>query len=1471
MSSSDENTSQTFVSESDEQYVKLTHREHVLARPDSYIGSTELREEKMWVCERDGQFVHKNINWAPGLYKIFDEILVNAADNKQREPKLQTIKVEIKPEENKISVWNDGRGISISKQFDPSDGKEYWKPEFIFGQLLTSSNYDDTKEKTTGGRNGYGAKLANIYSTKFILDLYNTVEGLSYHQEFSDNMGVIGEAIVDKPKKALKSSYTCVTFYPDLKRFNLEKIGSDMLALMTRRVYDMAGILDGVKVYLNDELIEIKNWDAYCKKYLDGSDSNLITTIVNDNWKIALAPAKGEFRQISFVNAVNTPKGGNHVNLVTKHIVSFMTDYLETRKGKSKARVKPRQVKAFLFVFVNALIPNPTFDSQTKDTLTLPTSKFSEKFEIPKLFFEKIKKTPIPDLVLELAHFKDKSLVNKMKGTKKKKLFIEKLEDANEAGKKESSQCTLILTEGDSAKSMAVTGLSVVGRDYFGVFPLRGKLLNTRDASPTVLANNEEIQHIMQIMALDPQMKYEDGIDSLRYGHIMIMADQDVDGSHIKGLIINFIHSMWPSLIKIPGFLCEFVTPIVKVSRLSKVISFFTIPEFVNWKRDNNGGKGWKIKYYKGLATSTPEETKGYFSNFSRHKIDFVYGEENDEERINLAFSKKRADDRKIWLSNLDPETTYLGQDTDTISYSDFVDRELILFSNYANIRSIPSIIDGWKPGQRKILWVCLKNNIVKEVKVSQLAGKVSLLSAYHHGEDSLCQTIIGMAQDFVGSNNINVLKPIGMLGTRLMGGQDSGMPRYVYTELSPITRRIFHKEDDALLKYQADEGLPIEPVFYVPIIPMVLVNGSRGIGFGWSTDVPQFNPLDIIDNLRRKMRDEPIVPMDPWYSGFRGTITRLENGKWEVTGIVKKVNSTTIDITELPLFTWTYDYKRFLESLMTGEDKTKKTRKTKEATEEVKKFDPLISDFREYHSNVSVYFKVLVTPEQMAHIEEIGMNKFFKLTQVINSSNMTLFSSTGGIKQYKTAEEILEEFYPVRMQYYHERKLNMIRDKEGKLMKLTNQARFIKEFIDEIIELRNIPKKKILQILIDRHYDMIDPDEKKKSMKISEEAVIEEAKETTEEEEKEESDDDGAKSDDPVERGYDYLLSMKIWSMTKERYEKLLEQKEQAAADLLKIQETDEKTFWTTDLDSIQDFWKEFESARELLRKENRADANLSMTNSKPLSAKRKVTKKSKSDVSEDTMNEKQDSDSDAYAPPARKPRAPRKTKKSESEEQMTEEGEEKKPKTTKPKKIKEEDDEEEKKPKTTKPKKIKEEDEEEKKPKTTKPKKIKEENDDEEKKPKTTKPKKIKEEDEEEKKPKTTKPKKIKEEEDEEKKPKTTKPKKIKEEDEEEKKPKTTKPKKIKEEDDQVKTPKPTAKTATDIKKEQSPKKDTKKSAFEEESSDTPTDSIALRLKEKRLTGAKKSTSLLQYFAKESDEDSSSYSSDDTESYSY
>uniref|UniRef100_A0A8C9LDZ3 DNA topoisomerase 2 n=1 Tax=Pavo cristatus TaxID=9049 RepID=A0A8C9LDZ3_PAVCR len=1128
-------------------YQKKTQLEHILLRPDTYIGSVETVTQQMWVFDEDVGLNCRDVTFVPGLYKIFDEILVNAADNKQRDKSMSCIKVTIDPENNTISVWNNGKGIPVVEH----KVEKVYVPALIFGQLLTSSNYDDDEKKVTGGRNGYGAKLCNIFSTKFTVETACREYKKLFKQTWTDNMGKAGEM---KLKHFDGEDYTCVTFQPDLSKFKMTTLDKDIVALMSRRAYDIAGSTKDVKVFLNGKRLPVKGFRSYVDLYLKdkvdetGNALKVIHEEVNSRWEVCLTLSEKGFQQVSFVNSIATTKGGRHVDYVADQIVTKLIDVVK-KKNKNGVGVKPFQVKNHMWIFVNSLIENPTFDSQTKENMTLQAKSFGSTCKLSEKFIKGAVGCGIVESILNWVKFKAQTQLNKkcsaVKHTKIK--GVPKLDDANDAGSKNSIDCTLILTEGDSAKTLAVSGLGVVGRDKYGVFPLRGKMLNVREASHKQIMENAEINNIIKIVGLQYKKNYEDreSLKSLRYGKIMIMTDQDQDGSHIKGLLINFIHHNWPSLLR-HNFLEEFITPIIKASKNKEEIAFYSIPEFEEWKSSTQNYNSWKIKYYKGLGTSTSKEAKEYFADMARHRIGFKYSGPEDDAAITLAFSKKKVEERKEWLTNFMedrrqrklhglPEDYLYGKDTNYLTYNDFINKELVLFSNSDNERSIPSLVDGLKPGQRKVLFTCFKRNDKREVKVAQLAGSVAEMSSYHHGEASLMMTIINLAQNFVGSNNLNLLQPIGQFGTRLHGGKDSASPRYIFTMLSPLARLLFPPVDDNVLRFLYDDNQRVEPEWYMPIIPMVLINGAEGIGTGWSCKIPNFDIRETVNNIRRLMDGNEPLPMLPSYKNFKGTIDELGPNQYVISGEVSILDSTTIEITELPVRTWTQTYKeQVLEPMLNGTEKT----------------PPLITDYKEYHTDTTVKFVVKMSEEKLAEAEAVGLHKVFKLQTNLTCNSMVLFDHVGFLKKYESPQDILKEFFELRLRYYGLRKEWLIGMLGAESAKLSNQARFILEKIDGKIVIENKPKKELIQVLIQRGYES-DPVKAWKELQ-------------NKEEEGDESDEESAAATGP---DFNYLLNMPLWYLTKEKKDELCKQRDNKEKELEDLKCKSPSDLWKEDL----------------------------------------------------------------------------------------------------------------------------------------------------------------------------------------------------------------------------------------------------------------------------------------------------------------
>ena len=1162
----------------EEKYKKYELLEHILALPDTYIGSIEPQKITSYVFDETSKKMEiAELMYNPGLLKCFDEVIVNAIDHSMRlkaeEEKgkenikhVKNIKVTIDKTSGSISIFNDGNGVDIKKHSTYGD---LWIPELIFGELLTSTNYDKGEEKIWGGKNGYGSKLTNIFSKEFTIETIDHYTNKIYSQTFRNNM-----TERDKPtvKASSKAPYTQITFTPDYERFGIKNITDDIYKLFHRRVIDACATTNkDVSVSFNGEKISIKDFEKYCELFLDKKEQPLIYEACGERWEIgASISSSGSFEYLSFVNGINTIKGGKHIEYITNMITKNLVDMTLNKKKKA---VKTQHIKDNLIIFVKALIVNPSFDSQSKETLTTPVAKFGSKCELSEKFYEKLFKSGIIDKALSITEFYDKKKLVKTDGKKISRIIVPKLDDANLAGTKNSAECTIILTEGDSAKTMATAGLSVIGRDRYGVFPLRGKILNVKDATMQKISDNNEIAAIKKILGLEQNKKYKD-ISELRYGSIMIMTDQDHDGSHIKGLIFNIFQSMWHELYEIPGFLTSMLTPIIKATNNKKeVIEFYNMSDYEKWSETINAKNGsWKIKYYKGLGTSDDNEAKEYFKNMK--KVTYMY-DDNADEVIDLAFNKKRADDRKLWLQNYDKDNV-LDYSKLNVDYKSFVDKDLIHFSNRDLQRSINHLCDGLKESTRKIIYACFKKKLyTNEIKVAQLSGYVSEVSAYHHGENSLQQAIVGMAQIFVGTNNINLLCPNGQFGSRCQGGQDASSARYIFTMLSKLTRLIFKEEDNSILNYQNDDGQQIEPEFYVPIIPMILVNGGIGIGTGYSTNIPQYNPNDIIsickiicnaikltdisinslediENINETIKILEINEITPYYLGFKGSIVKAEKNSYISRGIYKWIDDSTVEISELPIGSWTEDYKEFLENMIINNLNNLKYIENHYTSKNVKFV---------LHFNTNVRQSI-----------EGNFDVLFKLQSSKNLSinNIHLFNKDGVIQKYESAIEIIKEWAETRIVKYFERKNYQLKNLEKEAKVLSNKMRFILDVINGTIQIMNKKLSEVTQKLIELKYDpIVEENIDKDEDNLPEENIDKDAKEIN-------------------YKNYNYLLKLPISQLTYDR-KIILEKEFNELNDKLKIlRNTNIEDLWLKDLTELE---KEWESHKDLILKEYEND----------------------------------------------------------------------------------------------------------------------------------------------------------------------------------------------------------------------------------------------------------------------------------------
>jgi DNA topoisomerase-2 len=1127
-------------------YQQKTDKQHILDNPDTYIGSVEEIDSNQWIVTsepgNDDKIVEKNIKYIPGLFKLFDEGIVNCRDHVVRMIQsiangqancLPVTNIEVTiDDDGTITMLNDGNGIDVAEHPE----HKMWIPEMIFGHLRTSTNYDKTEKKIVGGKNGFGFKLVLIWSTYGSVETVDHIRGLKYKQEFKNNLDEICKPSITKCKN---KPYTKITFKPDYKRLGINGLTPDLIALLKKRTYDVAAITDkNLKVKYNDKLIPIKNFQQYIDMYIgDKSGAPRVYEENGDRWEYAVALTKtDEFVQISFVNGIHTAKGGKHVEYILNQITRKLVEFIEKKK---KVKVNPNSIKEQLILFIRCDIENPAFDSQTKDYMNTPSSKFGSKCDVSDKFIEKIAKMGVMDAALQLTEVKENKAAKKTDGVKSKSVRgIPKLTDANWAGTEKSKDSIIIFCEGDSAKAGIISGLSSDDRNSIGVYPMKGKVLNVRGESVKKISENKEISEIKKILGLETGKKYlniEDVHKNLRYGKVLFMTDQDLDGSHIKGLGINLFQSEWPTLANIPEFIGFMNTPILKAKKGALELDFYNDGEYNEWKEENDS-KGWKIKYYKGLGTSTGKEFREYFEK--KKIVGFLHSEKSDD-AIDMVFNKKRADDRKDWLKLYDRDA-YLDTNKKNVSYEEFINRELIHFSKYDCDRSIPNLMDGLKISLRKILFSGFKKNLTTEIKVAQFSGYVSEHSGYHHGEASLNAAIVGMAQNFVGSNNINLFMPNGQFGTRLQGGKDSASERYIFTQLNKITRSIFPASDDNVLNYLNDDGLPVEPIYYAPIIPMILVNGSKGIGTGFSTDIMCYNPLQIIDYIKNKLTsNNNDIDFIPYYEGFKGRVSKITDDKFLIKGLYEKLAVDQIKVTELPVGYWTEDFKELLESLIDpGVDK------------DGKKISSIVKDYDDMSKDTNVDFTITFNKGKLEELEKSkgdydcnGLEKLLKLYTTNTTTNMHLFDANDTLQKYDKVSDIIDTYYETRLKMYGTRKAYMIDALEKELVLLSNKAKYIKENLDGTIDLRKKKREQVIELLKSKGYDNIDGDEE-----------------------------------------YKYLVKMPMDSVTEENVDKLLKDKGSKEFELETIRNTTINKMWVSEIDNLREQYVEYKTERSRL-----------------------------------------------------------------------------------------------------------------------------------------------------------------------------------------------------------------------------------------------------------------------------------------------
>jgi DNA topoisomerase-2 len=1046
-------------------YQKLSQKEHIYKVTDTYLGSDMKTEREEWIYNIGKKCLEKKtIVLPPAIERLYMEILSNAADNvfNSRLSNVDPGVIEITITETYITIKNGGNPIPV----EINEKEKVYVPEMIFGMLLTSSNYDTNVVRYANGRNGLGAKLNNIFSKVFKIEVGDNIRKKKYAGEWRNNMDVRCEPKITNYKG---ENYVQVSYLLDFARFGYDKYPEEAFELFYRLALDVS-MTCKIPVKINGEVYDCSNIKSYSKLLYPDEEMNevieksIVYEYKKDNTSIELCamdtPDNAE--TLSYVNGMITKEGGVHVNSVlkalTKDIIPMFNESKKTKEKKEKKQgnIKISDISPHISLIIVCRLPDPKFSSQSKTKLSDPEINFT----IPSKVMIPVKKWKLMerlDMTLQIKQF---NVLKDTDGKKKRHISNLKGDDANYAGTNKSRECTLYIVEGKSAMGYAVKAISTInnGRDFHGILPIRGKLLNVMNANANQIAENEELKEIKKMLGLKEGYDYtnEENFNTLRYGYLVILTDADDDGKHITGLVLNFFFCRFPSLLS-RGFLFYMKTPIIRVVHGNTSKKFYNQKEYDEWKNLTANFTSYTHRYYKGLGTSRDADIK---DDFKEPKIIMCVYDDTTESALRLAFDYKLANERKLWISTWKNE--FQVEDVKFIPISTFINTEFILFSISNLHRSIPKFMDGLKISQRKVLWCAflhwksklgglVKNP--KELKVAQFANMAAEKTNYHHGEMCLAETIISMAQDFVGANNMSYFTQDGQFGTRTFLGADAAQPRYPYTRPMEWLPYVYRIEDFPLMQFVEDEGQKCEPVNFLPIVPMCLINGCLGIGTGHSTFIPNCSPIEIMDWFINKLNGNENKEILPWYRGYKGDIkVRIadvgndeffdenEEIKSEKTvamitvGKFRRNTKGTVLITEIPIGISINKYKQYLDKL---------------------RDDKVISNYRNLSKENEPRFEI--TTEKQASVKLLKLSRSFGLT------NMVLLDKNNCPRKFKSVEHILEEFFKQRKPIYTERKNYQIKEYEKIISLLNNKIKFIKLLINRTIDIYNKKKSDIL------------------------------------------------------------------------------------------------------------------------------------------------------------------------------------------------------------------------------------------------------------------------------------------------------------------------------------------------------------------------------------------------------------------------
>lgn len=907
-------------------FKSLTEDERIFTRSHVYGGSSDRVERMMCVFDQEKKRIVRRVITTPKcMERCFLEVFTNGTDNakKSREQGVEPGSMKIKMDKDTISIENEDLPIPVEPHPELcQDGEFGTVVDLIFSKPGSGSNLDDDFTRETSGVNGVGVKLVNILSRYFEVEVGDNIRGVHQKVIWTRNKCTKvssvctpnyvlrdGEWALDGPRYTGRN-FVKVTWKQDFRKFGCDSYSDDDFELYMAYVAGFS-FASKIKIYFNDISIDYRDISAYANLI---SPETTRTRIVHHTWsvkpeitdkkEIATKVATGALLpvvemcfldtpdagfHVSFGNGIFNCKGGVHTNAAYKATLDIAKEILLTDKSfkmteEDVSKLTITTLKKHATLIMNYKCINPSFGTQEKEELTKPTPKITLGSE----YIAQIKKWGVLEKIYDSVHGKVKTI------SKKKRKADENFKPANMVGVK-GVECILLPCEGKSAGSYVDQYiLNKDGRyDIYAKFAMRGKIRNVSGLSnrqmdvPEKSGAENELVKFMETVGLRDGVDYTtpEGIATLHYKWVRVMVDADSDGSHILCLLINFLYRRFPTFLK-AGRLSWVVTPIIRaiVNKTGETIErFYNLSDYRKWAVENPRVVH-KPDYFKGLATASPEQAKED-AELSPNYV--LYFDDEAEIYLNVAFDQgvHTSDIRKSWILQFKDhiedrifEDEQHGRDVSNfVRISKLLNSKLIEYSLDTLPRCLISYMDHLKLSQRQLCAYLIEDysfglSDKEKKKLVTIASAAADKFEYHHGD--LTPVLARMALDYPGSNNLPFLAKTGTFGTRVKLGKDCGAGRYVKSKPNWWIQHLIKKELYELVPRSIVEGKKVEPTWIPFLLPLGLINGTRGISTGWACFMTNYHPGDICEWIYNYICGEEVFPMMPWFIGFTGNIS---------------------------------------------------------------------------------------------------------------------------------------------------------------------------------------------------------------------------------------------------------------------------------------------------------------------------------------------------------------------------------------------------------------------------------------------------------------------------------------------------------------------------------------------------------------------------------------------------------------------